>query len=109
MMCLHLVAVVEDQVDGFGNFGDGFEPVLADLEAEQRGKFELALRHPVRRLAEQRNAVLPAEIPPAGINGPGRGDGFAHVKAATALKPAEDLAGVGGSDVVKCAYPGLLR
>src|SRR5438094_10047917 len=35
IVLLHLPAIIKNQVDGFGNLGDGFEAVLADLEAEQ--------------------------------------------------------------------------
>src|SRR2546429_7354825 len=42
---LHLLTVVEDEVDSLGYFGDGFKTVLADFEAEERGKFKLTPRH----------------------------------------------------------------
>ena len=106
---LHLSAVVEDEVDSLGNFGDGFKAVLADLEAEERGKFKLTPRHQSGGLAQKRGALWPAEVPPHRRSGLGSGDGFACLVAASALKIAEQGARVGRRGVGERAVFGLLR
>ena len=106
---LHLPGVVENQVDGFRNFGDGFEAVLADFEAEQRGEFKLALRHQLGGFAQQRHALPPAKVAPCGENGFGRGDGFAGIVPAAKLKFAQQHMGIGGRSVGERAVPRSLR
>ena len=103
VMFLDLPTIVEDQIDGFGDFGDGFEAVLANLEAEQGGQLELALRHQVGGFAQQSDAMFPAQIAPDGINSLGRRDGPARVVAAAALKFAEQHACVGWCGVGESA------
>src|SRR2546430_8546231 len=53
-----------DEVDSLGYFGDGFKTVLADFEAEERGKFKLTPRHQTGGRAQKRGALSPTEVPP---------------------------------------------
>ena len=107
-MRFDLRAVVLDQVDGFGHFGDGLEAVLADLHAHQRGNLVLALHQDVGGFAQQADAFLPADIAPAGEGGPGGGNGFLGVGSVALLELAEQDAGVSGRGVVEGAVLGLL-
>ena len=91
----HLLAVIENQVNGFGDFGDGLEAILPNFKAEQRGEFELTLHHQVGGFAQERDTFLPAKVSPGGINRPGRLDGLACVVAIAELKFAEHQTGVG--------------
>ena len=70
-MLFDLLTVIENQVDGFGDFGDGFKAVLADFQAEQRREFILALGHQPGGLAQQRDPLLPAKVAPGRKHRPG--------------------------------------
>ena len=61
--------------------------------------FKLALHHQLGSLAQERDALPPAEVAPGRKDGLGRGDSLARLFAAAELKFAEHQAGVGGRGV----------
>ena len=94
-----LLAVIENEVDGLGHFRNGLETVLADFQTDHCGEFILALRHQFGGLAQEGDALAPAEAAPGGKDGLGGGDGLARVFAAAELKFAEQHARVSGRGV----------
>ena len=84
-----LLAVIENEVDRLGNFRNGLEAVLADLQAHQRGEFKLALGHQFGGLAQERDPVPPAELAPGRKDSLGRGDSLARLFTAAELEFAE--------------------
>ena len=58
----HLLAVIENQVNGFGDFGDGFETILANFQCEDCSEIELSLCHQISGSAKDFYSRSPAEI-----------------------------------------------
>ena len=95
VLFLHLLAIIENQVNRLGNFRDGFESVLANLQRQYGGEFKLSLGHQLGGAAKCLNAFGPGSIVPRGKSGSGCVDRLPNVGAFAALKTAEHLAGIG--------------
>ena len=69
-----LLAVVAHEIGGLGDVAHRLEPVLAHLEADERGEVEAALLDELGRVAEQAGPLGPVPLAPCPEAAPGGGD-----------------------------------
>jgi hypothetical protein len=100
-VALHLLAVVADEVGGLGDVAHRLEPVLAHLEADERGKVEAALLDQLGRAAQERRPLRPVPLAPRGKATPGRSHGVVHVLRGAHGKAAEQSAPIDGAVVLE--------
>ena len=98
---LHLLAVVSDEVGGLGDVAHGLEPVLAHLEADERGEVETALLDQLGRATQERRPLRPGPLAPRGKAAPGRAHRVVDILRGAHGKAAEQSAPIDGAVVLE--------
>src|SRR4051812_15803632 len=100
-MVFYLVAVIRNQIRGFLNVADTFEPVLACFKSHQRRQFPPVRAYRVSNTANQLQPFLPRPGCPHWIRCSCGSNCLPHVFACALLEPADEDRCVDRTPIVK--------
>ncbi len=83
--------IVFAEVDGLGDIGVGFRPVLADFKDQPGGEFKLAFAQHIAHAEEQAGALLDGGVAPGGKGRERRLHGRLNVLFSRLLVQSDDL------------------